>query len=271
MGSMLRRAEWRKLQDDPETPLGWWWRAVGPRLPHIERPKPSPQPRSLWWTALHTVALTLLTFFVVIASLETAFFGAAFLLLLGVGAMAFVCDLLWARPLSDLETLLPSPSPGESFFVRLTFRHRGTISGQDEAVATLLDGWLHIEGLHTSFSLRACDVGRLFPLPGGGQSLELSDDQRVEFRPYGDRGVMDEPLRIWHYYAIESPEGKSLLPPLESHPSAAVRPIGRRLFFALSVLAGIALSLVSPFGWVFLGGGTAALLWSRRRSALQWT
>ena len=89
---------------------------------------------------------------------------------------------LWGvgEPSPKLLALAPDPAPGESFPVRVVLRRSGKPL-IDDALLTFVDGWLHVEGLRTSFSLRACDVGELTER-GSVLTLGLPDEQRVLFR-----------------------------------------------------------------------------------------
>ena len=211
--AMLRRAEWRRLPGDPRSTLGWWWRES--RLPLL-----------LAGIVFPTVALILILA-IALKTTELAFIATIPILL-----TVFLSTRVGRT--RGLDLLPPSPAPVEAFPVECAFSYRDVLTGLDHGVASFVDGWLHVEGLRTGFSVRPVDLAQVAWKPGGWCVLELPGGQRVAFRSLGtpaDRETLGETVRVWRLFSGGSTPGEPTLPPLWVHPTARTR-----LLTALAVL-----------------------------------
>ncbi len=157
-----------------------------------------------------------------------------------------------------LDRLLPLPLPEGTFPVDVAVRHRGLRTGTDEAVASFVDGWLHVEGLRTSFSLR----------PGDGLTEWRKERLRIAFPDGGSvtlgvqgvilwiaRGRKPEPqgggfadcAEAW--IGVSRPSGESLVPPKGVHPD--VRACWTFATILDGLLFGLALRLAARGDEVF--------------------
>ncbi len=106
----------------------------------------------------------------------------------------------------------------------MAIRFRGVVTGFDRAAATFLDGWLHLEGCRTSFTLRASDA-KVDWLRNGTLRVGFADGQSVSiwvFEGASDFGA--RPVSFHHDAKLwrcdrEYPEGESVLPPLSAYPT----------------------------------------------------
>lgn len=210
----MRRAEWRK-------PVGGADLAVFLRSVNREALLRSP------WTA---ILYGLLLYFgppVVLGFVVNAAWGpcTGFLaVLLGLGLYPKLIEPLVHRashrPLGALEDLLPLPLPPSTFPVAVTVRYGSSITGLDEASASFVEGWLHVEGKRTSFSLRAVD-GRA-EIRRGVFQIALPEFQTITLDLILDRGldVYSEFRNAASHWisAAERPEGEPILPPLGTLP-----------------------------------------------------
>lgn len=123
-----------------------------------------------------------------------------------------------------LMRLLPLPLPENTHPVQVTVRSRGRLTGLDLGAATFVDGWLHVEGLRTTFAVRASDGEAQWR----GEALRLAflDGQSVSLSYYGDASPIwtggahfSHQAKLW---AIdrEHPEGTPVRPPVELGPGA---------------------------------------------------
>ena len=255
-----RRAVWRRPPDEPQRGLGLVrvvaFEALS--LPSVNQP-------------LMIVTMLFWAF---------AFFGAVFsgalACVLAVMALmiAFVRSVgrferrLSQRSRAKWEGLFPAPCPVGTFPVRVVVRYRGALTGLDIAVASFVDGWLHVEGHRMSFAVRAGegraewrgDRLRIGFLDGQGVSISLAD-----FRDGAGR-FFPHTARLW-VADREHPEGDSILPPLGVYPT--VRTALRAGMLASGLTALVLYVLACRLGdnlWslpLALLGGSAVLLFAR--------
>ena len=120
-------------------------------------------------------------------------------------AVALIALCAWGygragrRSLPALHALAPSPAPVEAFPVAFELAYQGVVTGRDEGIASFVDGWLHVEGLRTGFSLRPLDATRVGAMPHGAEAFDLPGGQRITLRPFGsasDRATFGETVRV---------------------------------------------------------------------------
>lgn len=214
MNPMIRRAEWRRLPQDPNTPMGWCL-------------------HELKGTVI-AITVILLVFGSVAAA--AIYFGLIlqFFLCIPIAALLiqFVRVIRSSFQHASVAKLGASPAPGEEFRVDFSLKSSGICTGHDRGIATFVDGWLHVEGLHTTFSLRPVD------LTGGvGTTLLLSDGQQIRLRSMAGDLRFEETLRKWRHFPFELPVGEPVLPPLKIHGSALRTPLTNLVSYAAVVVA----------------------------------
>lgn len=210
MDVMLRCTEWRRLPQDPRSPLAWWWREV--RLAAF----------------VLLIGTPILCALVAFAVFTNRFVLGVVLIPLGSVLVGGFAQAQRRRVSSRVAALAPSPAPTETFPVESSFFYGTDCTGRDQGMASVVDGWLHVEGLRTSYSLRPIDTTRIGALPSGADVFELPGGQRIEIRSLGsasDRATFGETIRIWHRFTFGSVAGEPTLPPIEVHATALVRPL----------------------------------------------
>lgn len=130
---MPRVAEWNPLPPDVLSP---WAKLVG--LPTRHK-------------------LCLFGLFV-IACIWCRVIGGGFVVMFAVQGIVHGYGYLQTRIPSELLPRQDDPSPVAQFAVRVGLRQRGVEYGTDQGFLSFVDGWLHFDGLRTSFSLKAADV-----------------------------------------------------------------------------------------------------------------
>lgn len=227
---MVQRAEWRKLPGDPNSPLAWWLRNL----------------RGILAIGVVVTVATLLLFAL---AWQTGYLALAMFLGPPGGAVATYLVLEKAKQnvLPRLAALAPFPAPAECFPIEFAISHRGVCTGSDQGIASFVDGWLHVEGLRTSFSLRPVDISKPRPLLDR-DALDIPGGQQVEIRSLGltqeDRDTFRETLRVWYRFPFGIPSGEPLLPPLAIHPLAVTRPLNSLFvhgLFAILIIVVVAL------------------------------
>ncbi len=233
---MIRRAEWRRLPKDPRTLLGW----------------------CLYESRGTTVALAV-TFgffgFCAVMAVQLGLPFVFFLCFIATGIFVYL-TLLFRNGFrfESISALAAKPEPAETFPVEfLIFRER-VCTGRDRGIATMVDGWLHIEGLHTTFSIRPVDiVGTSFDRESRG-GLVLVDGQTVLFTSMqwgrARREAFAAALRSWRHFPFELPKGEPLMPPRRVHGSAISRPV---LILGVSLITVI--GSLGVLMWLFLTPG----------------
>ncbi len=193
----MRRAEWRRRADDPKGLLGWWWRGV------------VFEDRFLGFQVLGAV-VTLVAWF---KGFSWAMMPMATTMVLGK----------WVRRNSrpdDLAPMLPDPAPEGQFRTKVEYRQKGLATGRDEMALTVVDGWLHAEGVRSHFALRPEDVWKLTTGSDRRGSLVLSDGSEVRLEG------LDDPARIvlqrWHR-PDRWMESEPTFPPARIHPQELAR------------------------------------------------
>ena len=63
------------------------------------------------------------------------------------------------------------------------------VTGIDQGIASFVEGWMHVEGLRSSFSLRPVDTTRIGFSQRGFDRFDLPGGQRVEVRPLAASGT----------------------------------------------------------------------------------
>ncbi len=156
------------------------------------------------------------------------------------------------KPL-PIGSLLTLPPPAAPYPCRVEVRKRGVVLGIDMGVVTFLDGWLHYEGLRTSFSLRKADVSahsedRLELLEGGWIVFGPQDTLAAgEFTEVGLAARFRANLASW--MRSDSAEGEPILPPITAHSTGIAR--ARSAFVADMVFAIVVLSLAATYSSSF--------------------
>lgn len=249
---MPRRAEWRRSPDDPRTFLGTSSRW----LRELLRAQGTPEVTSRFFVPGVLILIfgppLLVGFWVgsglgAIAGIVTgAFFLYATMRLPGLLSRRF-----YNQPLGSFERLLPLPLPEGIFPVYVAIHYKRSIAGMDEASAAFVDGWLHVEGARTSFSLRQGDGQSTWDR--GVLRLTLSGEECVSIWPVDDRTLKPdarafrEAAEAWIAQA-ERPEGEPILPPLGTHP------IMRKGWSFATAAGGLVMLLLLPLiEWVNLG------------------
>lgn len=219
---MGRHALWRSRNDDPKTPLAWFF-------------------RSPWRATVKPGAACV--YFGLIAL--TAFFASPVILL---AVPAILVNLGRKRRIpGDPVSLATIPAPGPSFACRLAIERgaENAVVGIDEGMVTFVDGWLYYTGLRTEFSIRAKDV-RGFGDPSTGPRLLLGETT-VDLRPQepDEAPALLRAARFW-YHSSATLEAEPILPPREVHAT------GFALVWADSVRSGLNGIAVLAVMYVFL-------------------
>lgn len=226
----MRRAEWKLLPRDPRSPFLWWWRNARSFIPAIAS--------GLLVCVSTVLQSSNLAEFLIALVMAGVFFWLA--------VAVFLVRKGQSNP-GESAGLAPMPAPVEAFPIEFSFYSEGILTGKDHGIASFIEGWLHVEGLRTGFSLRPIDIVRASFLRTGFQRFELPHGQAVQIRPQGRRSSREtfyETSRIWHHFTVELPQGESLLPPLIVHPSA-IAPFYSAL--ALSLLGATVLVAFTAF------------------------
>ena len=159
-------------------------------------------------------------------------------------------------PPSPLANLVPLPLPQDTHPVHVAVRYRGALTGSDEAIAAFVGGWLVIDGVRTSFALRAVDGCAEWR--NGLLHLDLSDDQSVTLEAtlhpsLGNRpSEFKDAAKMW-IADRERPEGDPILPPLGTLPLIRVAWRSLANVSAIIVMAYLlysALHRADPLGWL---------------------
>lgn len=265
---MPRRAEWRRLPDEPQGGIGLLRVCVRDAwvLPSIQQ-------AIIAITAVSLALIYLTTLFRLATPLRVLYLTSLISLAsTGLVGLALFRKLVrryrgLPRPASpptplpaSLESILPLPLPENTFPVHLAVRYQGVLTGLDLAAASFVDGWLHVEGRRASFALRAGDA-RAEWRKGTTLRVAFPDDQSVEL--WLVDGLKLEPYfrhaaTLW-VADRDHPEGESILPPLAVQPSiragrlasallGAIVPLGIGGFLTLhasrSAVGGIILATV---------------------------
>lgn len=256
----MRRAEWKPCPSDPKSPFGRLLRGLWVSFSSADR---SPWREQLGALAFLPLLLIALIAPIVLVSWTEGRFGLPVSVPLAAatiyyGPLALLkAHWRYRNPIFDLLALPLSPS---AFPVEVAVRHRGLLTGVDGAVAVFVDGWLHVDGLRTSFSLSPADgqtelgderLRIAFP-DGGSVTLKLDEvtDWVARGRPAGGSSVdFTEVARAWIEGAL--PIGESIRPPREAQ--AAVQtcwrfagPLAGGLFAVALPLASGRWSVFSP-------------------------
>lgn len=212
---MAQRAVWRSVPDEPQTVFGWTLLGVLQEGPHV----------------LATTVIALIVVAIAALSFEFGGFDIPFW-------DAWDWPALQRRAKRALSTFAAVPSPLDTYPVSVELFRHGVSTGSDEAIVVFADGWLHIEGLRTMFSLRPCD---LLACQANDGRLTLCGGQEIHFRPLEPTGLLRSfEATLLRWQSAGSPDGEPVLPPLHIHP----RPQGL-------AMAGIL------FGLLLLGGAVA--------------
>lgn len=233
---MIRRAEWRRLPRDPRTPLGW--------VLHGSR-----------GTAV-AFAITF-GFFGLFGVMAAALGLPLAFLLCFVATAIFVYLILLFRTgfrFASISALAAQPEPAETFPIEFSIFREGVCTGRDRGIATIVGGWLHVEGLHTTFSIRPVDIVGISSDRESRGGFILADGQSVLLtsmqwkRPR--REAFAATLRSWRHFPFELPKGEPLMPPRRVHGSAISRPA--------VMLGGSLIAVIGSLGvlvWLFLTPG----------------
>lgn len=180
---MARRAKWRELSDDPRGPLG-----SVVRLAHD--------------------GLRLLNGYALLPRVQSALDTKT-------------SRLGFRRSTERLKSLLPHPLPEGTFPVEFVVMHGFAPLGLDEGLAAFADGWLHVEGSRTSFSLRIGDGRNAWRR--GRLQVAFLNGRRVLLWEANVPGLTTFPsgfektARRWMAEGFR-PAGESILPPLQALP-----------------------------------------------------
>jgi len=234
---MIRRAEWRRLPKDPRSPIGWF----------------------LHGSRGTAIALTATVgFFAICAALSFQFGLTIAFLLCFVAPWFFVYMILMVRSsfkLYSVSTLGAKPEPAETFPIEFSVHEDGVCTGRDRGIATLVGGWLHVEGLHTTFSLRPVDIAGTSSMRESRGGLILQNGQTIRITSMawgrGNREAFSAALRSWRHFPFELPKGEPLFPPRRVHGSAIAQPVFALLtsFLAVAGTFGV-------MSWMFFTHGS---------------
>lgn len=228
-------SDWRPYPGDPSSVLGWTLLSVAQEFSRV-----------MVWTVLA----------VVIAGLT-----ALLLMLVGV-VDAFDFGTGWSLPTrrrrapQSLAYLAPVPSRDPWYPVRVRVLQDGVPTGFDDGIAIFGDGWLHVEGRRTMFSIPSEHLSLAHC--GGGCTLVLPG-QTLELQPY-DRMGDDRRLSSAFDLAIRHLRVRPCTavavmrrPPLQVHPWAFGRAWGGLVLGVL--LVAIAVIPIALYGWLgcFIG------------------
>jgi hypothetical protein len=237
---MIRRAEWRRLPKDPRTPMGW--------ILHESRGVAGVLAINFGFFWLGAVLAASSRY-----PLTTVVFFAA--------PCLFLYPILRTQGLmrlGSISELAAVPEPAKTFPIEFSLHREGICTGIDRGIATIVGGWLHVEGLHTTFSIRPVDIIGISSQRGSKGGLVLADDQTVRItslkRSLEDREVFGETLRSWRHFPFELPQGEPLMPPIRVHGSAISRPL-----FAMLVSVAAASGVLGVLIWLFLSGNSELL------------
>lgn len=145
-------------------------------------------------------------------------------------------SMLYGRANRAVEKLLDDPPTVPQLPVRITLWSGDWAIGKDEGVVSFCDGWMHYQGLRTSFSLHRSNVARH---PESGWALgapfrfayELQDRHRtLQVQPLNALGSKsrlqwDEFHRLFWYWdkTEEDLNGSPVYPPTMADPAFAGR------------------------------------------------
>ena len=114
------------------------------------------------------------------------------------------------------------PPPPGTFPVHITYRYGIDGIAVDEALVAFGDGWMTVEGLRSSYSVRKDDLYVLHR-DGGGCDLLLDEWERVEIRPFEVLSVEGESVRslrnrfeiaLEQWLEDAKPDGAPIMPPV---------------------------------------------------------
>lgn len=245
---MPRIAEWREPPVDARS-----WDRVWKRLRSY--------PWTIWPAILLVALISVLWFFDDRWGLAKFVASCVnnLLMLLLMGSLSLVGLIARKRPPPELGIRMDDPPIGPQCATTLTLSYGKTPYATDRGVVTLYDGWLHFEGLETSFSLdAACLVERgshlrtvKTPSP---IDFALADyPVRISMHPFGeaDQRQFVGAFYDWHYQAMPV-KGELIYPPVKAKPSW--RPFLSKVATA-SLLGALFLSLPTlllSHHWVLL-------------------
>lgn len=226
---MADRAEWRAIPGDPRSEAGWLLRD-GERW----------ATRFAQRASLGIVGLALYAFclgqWIAVGACLAAFWALR--------------RVLSRRPPFP-ETAVPPP--GEAFPGRIEIWRQGVFIGEDEAVVTFVEGWLHVEGRRTAFALNNADLKpslRREPVIARVVLAEGTDLRFDAILRY--RGVESFSRRLTAWKDGFSPEGSSVLPPLRPHPLARARVVTDLVAAVLCTALWLGVVFGYGFGWGLL-------------------
>ncbi len=247
----ITRSGWRARPDDPRSSLGWF-------LKDADVPV-----RFVFWCLSGAFCIGgLLCFY----NSQIASGLSILALASGLSTCAQLPLRTWRRRLAaQVDQLATLPSPEAAFPCQIEVFGNGYFAGKDQGVVTFVDGWLHYEGLRTSFSFLPSAVRRnsgrqVDPRESGPVAsfvrwlsdryrIEFADGGAVEISPVNEQffvGFTPTVLREFFGVGLErwmrdaAPSvGDSVLPPEAVHSSGSTR--ARAEFvagFVLSIAAG---------------------------------
>ncbi len=237
---MERRSVWRSRKDDPRTILGWLFQDLDTPVRYLGR-------------CLSVAAKLTAVICFVRGQIVPGFF------LFSLSSIpAYLVRPFWLgrRSLNARVTpLLTLPAPDTPYPCHVEIFRRGFLLGKDQGVVTFVDGWLHYEGLRTSFSLQRTAVSSR-----DGNRLELAEGGTIHFYPQDDLIAIDlaeSNLKarfggyLGSWMKSDAPAGESLLPPAAIHASGMVHAWTEFAVasVALAVVLQLLLLYLPALGW----------------------
>ncbi len=166
----------------------------------------------------------------------------------------FIVRRLDAVTHGTLPTLMESPT-FEQFPVAMTLRSHSRTTGEARGWLSVADGWLVVQGLRTTVSLKPDYVSGLF-FEKDATRLRLTDGRELSLRllqrarettlptPLSKRAPFNDTLCQWHRGF--RPEGEAVLPLRTLHPETAARRV--RCGFAAFLVATLVGLIAATFG-----------------------
>lgn len=179
------------------------------------------------------------------------------------------------RPPAELESRMDNPPIGPQCTTKIHFLYGPAQYGEDQGVLTLYEGWLHYEGLRTSFSFGADSLRdplskelRLSPSfdykPDTNSEMEIDGYPiRLKLQLYGteqEREAFETALKLWRKESSVV-AGEPVLPPLYTDPNYRYTESRFIAISLLSTILGFPLFVIFPHkSFLYALGGLAMLI-----------
>ena len=149
-----------------------------------------------------------------------------------------------------LSQIAPWPLPSDTFPARLVYTRGIDAFGVDEALVSFGDGWMTVEGVCTSFSLRKDDTYVLHR-EGGGCDLLLGDEEQIRVEPYDALEIGGESVRslrnrfeigLERWLGDRTPDGAPVFPSVPGR-SVPAMPVTGSMAYGGGLLALVSVML----------------------------